>query len=107
MRPIYAFIVQTVDGYYEGPNGEFDWPNVDDEFNEFAVAQLEATDMLLFGRKTYEGMASFWPTEAALTADPVVAKLMNEHPQGRVLHDARHRGLEQHAPRARERAWTR
>ena len=81
MRPIYAFIVQTVDGYYEGPNGEFDWPNVDDEFNEFAVAQLEATDMLLFGRKTYEGMASFWPTEAALTADPVVAKLMNGIPK--------------------------
>jgi dihydrofolate reductase len=81
VRPIYAFIVQTVDGYYEGPNGEFDWPNVDDEFNEFAVAQLEATDMLLFGRRTYEGMASFWPTEAALASDPVVARLMNEIPK--------------------------
>jgi dihydrofolate reductase len=81
VRPIYAFIVQTVDGYYEGPNGEFDWPNVDDEFNEFAVAQLEATDTLLFGRKTYEGMASFWPTEAALAADPVVASLMNNIPK--------------------------
>jgi hypothetical protein len=25
MRQILAFIVVTVDGYYEGPDGEFDW----------------------------------------------------------------------------------
>jgi dihydrofolate reductase len=81
VRSIYAFIVQTVDGYYEGPNGEFDWPNVDDEFNEFAVEQVNNTDMLLFGRKTYEGMASYWPTDAAVAEDPLVAPLMNDIPK--------------------------
>jgi predicted ATPase len=35
MRKIFAFFVVTADGYYEGPNQEFDWPNVDEEFNEF------------------------------------------------------------------------
>jgi dihydrofolate reductase len=81
VRPIYAFIVQTVDGYYEGLNGEFDWPNVDDEFNEFAIAQVNDTDMLLFGRKTYEGMAGYWPTDAAVAEDPLVAPLMNDIPK--------------------------
>ena len=33
MRKLCAFIVQTVDGYYEGPNGEFDWPNVQQELH--------------------------------------------------------------------------
>jgi dihydrofolate reductase len=81
VRPLYAFIVQTVDGYFEGANGEFDWPNVDDEFNEFAIDQLDRTDMLLFGKRTYEGMAAFWPTDEALESDPAVAKRMNEIPK--------------------------
>jgi hypothetical protein len=37
MRKLYSFMVVTLDGFYEGPNGEFDWPNVDEEFNEFAI----------------------------------------------------------------------
>ena len=81
MRPIYAFIVQTVDGYYEGPNGEFDWPNVDDEFNEFAIGQINDIDTLLFGRTTYEGMAEYWPTPAAIEDDPAIADLMNTIPK--------------------------
>ena len=77
MRKLLSFMVVTLDGYYEGPNGEFDWPNVDDEFNEFALNQLNDIDTLLFGRATYEGMASYWPTPAALEDDPAVAERMN------------------------------
>ena len=77
MRKLISFMVVTLDGYYEGPNGEFDWPNVDDEFNEFAINQLNDIDTLLFGRATYEGMASYWPTPAALEDDPAVAERMN------------------------------
>ena len=77
MRKLISFMVVTLDGFYEGPNGEFDWPNVDDEFNEFAVSQINDIDTLLFGRVTYEGMASYWPTSAALEEDPFVAGLMN------------------------------
>ncbi|HEX2374642.1 MAG TPA: dihydrofolate reductase family protein, partial [Actinomycetota bacterium] len=39
------------------------------------------TDLLLFGRKTYEGMASYWPTPAAREDDPAVAELMNTLPK--------------------------
>jgi dihydrofolate reductase len=75
-------MVVTLDGYYEGPDGEFDWPNVDDEFNEFAISQINDIDMLLFGRATYEGMASYWPTAAAaIEDDPVIADRMNTIPK--------------------------
>ncbi len=77
MRRILAFLVSSVDGYYEGPNQEFDWPVVDDEFNQFAIEQLGEVDTLIFGRVTYEGMASYWPTPAAEQNDPEVTGAMN------------------------------
>ena len=78
---LFAFLVTTADGYYEGPNREFDWPVVDDEFNEFSIAQLEEIDTLVFGRNTYEAMASYWPTPLAEQDDPVVAAKMNGLPK--------------------------
>jgi dihydrofolate reductase len=77
MRRIFAFLVSSVDGYYEGPNQEFDWPVVDDEFNQFAIEQLSEVDTLIFGRVTYEGMASYWPTPTAEQNDPEVTGAMN------------------------------
>ena len=77
MKKIFAFIMATLDGYYEGPNQEFDFWVVDEEFNGFAVEQLDEVDTLLFGRVTYEGMAAYWPTSAAEQDDPTVAAKMN------------------------------
>ena len=81
MRKLFSFMVVTLDGYTEGPNGEFDWPNVDDEFNDFAVQQLADLGMLIFGRVTYDLMASYWPTPAATETDPQVSNLMNALPK--------------------------
>ena len=81
MRKLLSFMVVTLDGYYEGPNGELDWPNVDAEFNEFSISQLNDIDTLLFGRATYEGMASYWPTPIAIEFDPVIAERMNSIPK--------------------------
>jgi dihydrofolate reductase len=67
----------TLDGYFEGPNHEIDWHNVDEEFNDMAIRFLDTVDTLIFGRRTYELMASYWPTEHATTDDPVVAGKMN------------------------------
>ena len=44
MRTLASFIFIILDGFYEGPNGELDWPNVDAEFNDFAVRQLDEAD---------------------------------------------------------------
>ncbi len=81
MRKIFSFMMATVDGYYEGPNQEFDFWTVDDEFNEFSVEQLDEADTLVFGRVTYEGMAAYWPTPAAEEDDPRVAARMNRMPK--------------------------
>jgi dihydrofolate reductase len=77
VRKIFAFIMTTLDGYYEGPNQEFDFWVVDEEFNRFALEQLDEVDTLLFGRVTYQGMAAYWPTPAAEQDDPRVAARMN------------------------------
>lgn len=52
MRKLLSFHVTSLDGYYEGPNQAFDWPIVDEEFNQFGLQQLEETDTLVFGRVT-------------------------------------------------------
>lgn len=77
MRRLYVFDMVSLDGFFAGPAGELDWHHVDAEFNEFAVAQLDATDLLAFGRKTYELMASHWTTEEARQRDSEVARRMN------------------------------
>ncbi len=67
----------SIDGYFAGPNGEIDWHNVDAEFNEFAIRQLDTADLLLFGRVTYDLMVSWWPTPDGIKDDPEVARRMN------------------------------
>ncbi len=81
MRKIVLFNMVTLDGFFEGPNGEIDWHNVDEEFNDFAIQQLNTADGLIFGRKTYQMMASYWPTQVALADDPIVAGKMNSIPK--------------------------
>ncbi len=78
MRTLASFIFTSLDGFYEGPNGELDWANVDAEFNDFAIRQLDQADTLGFGRATYEHMAAYWPTEQAKANDPAIATRMND-----------------------------
>lgn len=81
MRKLILFNMVTLDGFFEGPNHEIDWHNVDEEFNDFAIEQINTVDMILFGRVTYEGMASYWPTPIALENDPTIAEKMNTMPK--------------------------
>jgi len=81
MRKVFLFMMVTLDGFFEGPDHDIGWHNVDEEFNEFAIDQLNEVDALLFGRVTYEGMASYWPTPLAIENDPDVAGKMNAIPK--------------------------
>jgi len=76
-----SFIITSLDGFHEGPNGEFDWPIVDEEFRDFALRQLDAADTLGFGRATYDHMAAYWPTDQAEANDPAIASRMNSKPK--------------------------
>jgi len=81
MRKVVLFMLTSLDGYFEGPGHEIDWHNTDEEFQEFAIEQTGQAGMLLFGRVTYEMMASYWPTNQAIESDPIVAHLMNTLPK--------------------------
>ncbi len=77
MRKLIFQMLTSLDGFYQGPNGEIDWHIVDEEFNAEAIDFLSSVDALLFGRVTYQLMASYWPTKDALTDDPIIAAKMN------------------------------
>src|SRR5689334_20973198 len=49
----------------------------DPEWNEFVAGNAKSGGVLMFGRVTYEMMASYWPTAMAKKNDPVVAEQMN------------------------------
>lgn len=77
MKEITAFVFITLDGYYKGPDEDISWHKHGMEESEFSAENLKTGNILLFGRKTYEMMASFWPTQTALDMYPVVAQGMN------------------------------
>lgn len=81
MRKVILFNMVSLDGFFGGPDGDINWHNVDAEFNDFAIDQLNSAGGLVFGRVTYQLMASYWPTDVAVKNDPIVAGKMNTLPK--------------------------
>ena len=82
MRKVVAFEQVSLDGYFVDANGDMSWAHKQDaEWNAFAASNASGGGALLFGRVTYELMASFWPTPAAKDRAPVVAEGMNNLPK--------------------------
>jgi len=81
MRKIIVFENVTLDGFMAGPNGEIDWAIRDDEVTQNSKEGQDLIDMFLFGRVTYDMMASFWPTPAGKSANPVFAEVLNNTPK--------------------------
>lgn len=72
MRKLIMWNMLTVDGFFEGTKSwDLDWhqPFWGGELERFSVEQLQSADMLLFGRVTYEGMASYWKVATGEIAD--------------------------------------
>jgi len=83
-RQLGAFIHVSLDGYYCDARGDMSFahkPPDDEEWAEFVTGNASGGRMLLFGRITYEMMASWWPTPAASKAMPDVAANMNALPK--------------------------
>jgi dihydrofolate reductase len=51
----------SLDGVFEEP-GQWSFPFFNEEAGQFKWEELQASDALLLGRKTYEGFAAAWPT---------------------------------------------
>jgi dihydrofolate reductase len=81
MRKLIVFNQVSLDGYFVDAASDMSWAHKDDpEWNAFASENASGGE-LVFGRVTYEMMASFWPTPRAMQMMPAVAKGMNESPK--------------------------
>jgi dihydrofolate reductase len=68
----------SLDGYFARTNGDMMWAHREDpEFSAFVARNAQSDGALLFGRVTYEMMASYWPSAAAHANAPEVADGMN------------------------------
>jgi dihydrofolate reductase len=75
MRKLIMWNVITLDGYFEGKKAwDLDFHEIvwGKELEDYSIEQLGSADMLVFGRKTYEGMADYWTNaEGQPEAEPM------------------------------------
>ena len=82
MRRLIVFNHVSLDGYFVDRDGDMSWAHKQDaEWNAFAAGNASGGGALVFGRVTYQMMASFWPTPQALQMMPGVAEHMNQLPK--------------------------
>jgi dihydrofolate reductase len=62
VRKVVAVELVSVDGVMEKPE-EWAFSYSNDEMEEANAAGMAASDALLLGRVTYEGLAAFWPNQ--------------------------------------------
>ena len=80
MRKLRVFESISVDGYFTDAHDDMSWAHAgreDPELAEWVGSNAGSGGELIFGRRTYEMMASFWPTPLAAQQMPDVAKGMN------------------------------
>lgn len=64
MRKVILFTNISLDGFIARTNGEIDWTIPDEELHRAAIDTLRDSDLCMFGRKTYQIMADYWPSAA-------------------------------------------
>lgn len=84
MRKLLVFNQVSLDGYIADREGDMSWAHKDPqdaEWNAFVAGNAKGEGELLFGRVTYDLMASYWPTPMAMQNTPEVAEGMNNMPK--------------------------
>jgi dihydrofolate reductase len=76
MRKLFWQMMMSIDGYMEGPGRELDWFVTDEEFVRYVLDMGKTIDTIVFGRVTYQMMASYWPS-----ATSPEAPMMNDLPK--------------------------
>ena len=73
MRKIIYWVHTSVDGFIDGPNGEFDWTLFGPEIAAYSDGLDKRVDTLLYGRAVWQMMVGYWPTADATSDDPHTA----------------------------------
>jgi dihydrofolate reductase len=82
MPKLVVYNAMSLDGYFTDANGDMSWAHKrDPEWQAFVKENASGGGRLLFGRITYELMAGFWSTPAAMQSNPVVAERINALPK--------------------------
>jgi len=82
MPKLMTYNAMSLDGFFTDANGDMSWAHKQDpEWQAFVRENASGGGQLLFGRKTYELMAGFWSTAAAMQSNPVVAERLNALPK--------------------------
>ena len=76
MRKVIFLIHLSLDGFTAGPNDELDWIAYDHELEQDAHILHDRTDAVIWGRRTYEGMAGYWLTVPDNPAFVEIAKIV-------------------------------
>jgi dihydrofolate reductase len=80
MQKLMVFNNVSLDGYFVDANGDMRWAHntkPDAEWDAFVAGNATGDGRLLFGRITYDLMASYWPTPMAAKNTPAMADGMN------------------------------
>jgi dihydrofolate reductase len=84
LRKLIVFNHVSLDGCFVDASSSMQWAYTgsdDPEFETFTAENASGDSVLVFGRVTYQLMASYWPTPAALKQNPTVAAGMNRTPK--------------------------
>ena len=82
MRNLLVFNQTSLDSFIADAHSDMSWAHKQDpEWNEWVSNNASGGGELVFGRITYQQMASFWPSPMALESMPVVAERMNNLPK--------------------------
>jgi dihydrofolate reductase len=78
MPKLVVYNAVSLDGYFSDADGDMSWAHKQDpEWQGFVSENASGGGQLLFGRVTYDLMASFWPTPLAARSNPLVVERMN------------------------------
>jgi dihydrofolate reductase len=81
MKKLIMWNLITLDGYFEGEKAwdlsfhDLAWGK---ELEDFSDEQLKSASLLVFGRKTYQGMADYWTKAEGKSAEGKTAEHMNK-----------------------------
>lgn len=78
MKKLSVFNFLTLNGFYKGLSEDISWHRHGAEEAEFAAQGAQTESTFLFGRKTFEMMASYWPSPQGMKDNPEVAGGMNK-----------------------------
>jgi dihydrofolate reductase len=70
MSKVVYWMTVSLDGFVETRDGKIDWTAPDDELHRFFNDYAGRVGAFLYGRRSYELMAGFWPTADANPSAP-------------------------------------